>query len=158
MAKWIVRMNTWGENETYTFNNKQLEITWINPPQTACNSTIKNRFMRVETLRRWPVLWQDGTACSTSLYEIASLDLSTRKKTKRSLTFRNHAPYIQYGHAPLPSRCCILYIFFLTNISTAYFKHATHSPFFSSKCLLFHNATFFGSCIIHILHTECAKI
>jgi hypothetical protein len=39
------------------------------------------------------------------------------------------------------------------------FKHAAHSPFFfSSKCCLFHNVTFFGSCIIHILHTECAKI
>jgi len=33
--------------------------------------------------------------------------------------------------------------FFLTNISTKYFKHAAHSPFFSSKCRLFHNATFF---------------
>jgi hypothetical protein len=30
--------------------------------------------------------------------------------------------------------------------------------FFSSKWRLFHNATFFGSCIIHILHTGCAKI
>ena len=30
--------------------------------------------------------------------------------------------------------------------------------FFSSKCRLFHNATFFGSRIIHILHTGCAKI
>jgi len=39
-----------------------------------------------------------------------------------------------------------------------YFKHAAHSPFFSSKCHLFHNATLFGSCIIRILHTECAKI
>jgi hypothetical protein len=26
------------------------------------------------------------------------------------------------------------------------------------KCRLFHNATFFGACIIHILHTGCAKI
>jgi hypothetical protein len=50
------------------------------------------------------------------------------------------------------------YIFFSTNISTEYFKHATHTPFFSSKCRLFHNATFLGSCIIHILHTEHAKI
>ena len=49
-------------------------------------------------------------------------------------------------------------IFFSTNISTEYFTHATHSPFFSSKCRLLHNATFFGSCIIHILHTGCAKI
>jgi hypothetical protein len=37
-------------------------------------------------------------------------------------------------------------------------KHAAHSPFFSSKCRLFHNATLFGFCIIHILHTGCAKI
>ena len=48
--------------------------------------------------------------------------------------------------------------FFSTNISTEYFKHAAHSSFSSSKCRLFHNATFFGSCIIHILHTGCAKI
>ena len=45
------------------------------------------------------------------------------------------------------------YIYFLTNISTEYFKHAAQTPFFSSKCRLFHNSTFFGSCIIHILHT-----
>ena len=30
--------------------------------------------------------------------------------------------------------------------------------FFSSKCNLFHNSNLFGSCIIHILHTGCAKI
>ena len=58
---------------------------------------------------------------------------------------------------PLPSKCSILYML-STNISTEYFKHAAHSLFFSSKCRLFHNATFFGSCIIHILHTGCAKI
>jgi hypothetical protein len=34
--------------------------------------------------------------------------------------------------------------------------HTIH--FFSSKCRLFHNVTFFGSCIIRILHTGCAKI
>jgi len=50
-----------------------------------------------------------------------------------------------------------IYIF-STSISNEYFKHAAHSPFFSSKCRLFHNAAFFGSCVIHILHTECAKI
>jgi len=30
--------------------------------------------------------------------------------------------------------------------------------FFCSKCSLFHNAKLFGSCIIYILYTECAKI
>jgi len=46
--------------------------------------------------------------------------------------------------------------FFSTNISTEYFKQAARSPFFSSKCRLFH--TFFGSCIIHILHTGVLKL
>jgi hypothetical protein len=52
-----------------------------------------------------------------------------------------------------------IYIF-STNISTEYFKHAAHSPFFSSKCLLFHNATFFGPvlltfCIQGVLKLKC---
>ena len=34
----------------------------------------------------------------------------------------------------------------------------TLSFFFSLKCSLFHNSNLFGSCIIHILYTECAKI
>ena len=51
------------------------------------------------------------------------------------------------------------FIYYSTNIRTEYFKHAANSPFFlSSKCRLFHNATFFGSCVIHILYTGCAKI
>ena len=53
----------------------------------------------------------------------------------------------------------LLFIYYSTNIHTEYFKHAAHSPFFSSsKCCLFHNATFFGSCVVHILYTGCAKI
>jgi len=58
--------------------------------------------------------------------------------------------------APLASKRCILYIY-STNIGTEYFKHGVYS-FFSSKCSLFHNSNFFGSCIIHILYTGCAKI
>ena len=30
--------------------------------------------------------------------------------------------------------------------------------FFTSKCSLFRNANLFGSCVSHILYTECAKI
>ena len=59
--------------------------------------------------------------------------------------------------APLTSKRCILYIY-STNVGTEYFKHALYSPFFSSKCSLFHNANFFGSCVIHILYTVCAEI
>jgi hypothetical protein len=73
------------------------------------------------------------------------------------LTFKNRASYILDGHTATLQMLHFIYIF-STNISTEYFKHAAHTPFFSSKCRLFHNATFFGSCIIHILHTGCAKI
>ena len=60
--------------------------------------------------------------------------------------------------AQLTSKRCILCIY-STNIGTEYFKHALYSPlFFSSKCSLFHSANLFGSFIIHILYTECAKI
>jgi len=60
--------------------------------------------------------------------------------------------------APLTSKRCILNIY-STNIVTEYFKHSIYSSFFSSsKCSLFHNSNVFGSCIIHTLHTGCAKI
>jgi hypothetical protein len=58
---------------------------------------------------------------------------------------------------PLTSKLCILYIS-STNIGTEYFKRGIHSPSFFFKCSLFHNSNVFGSCIIHILYTECAKI
>ena len=60
--------------------------------------------------------------------------------------------------ASLTSKCCVLYIY-STNIGTEYFKNGLCSPFFPSpKCSLFHNSNIFGSCVIQILYTECAKI
>jgi hypothetical protein len=51
------------------------------------------------------------------------------------------------------------YIYFSKNISIEFLNMLhTLRLFFSSKCRLFHNATFFGSCIVCILHTGCAKI
>jgi hypothetical protein len=58
--------------------------------------------------------------------------------------------------APLTYRCFIFFIY-STNIRTEYFKHAAHTPFFSSSKCPFYNATFFGSCIIHILYTGVLK-
>ena len=39
----------------------------------------------------------------------------------------------------------MLHFVYFFNKYKYYFKHAAHCPFFSSKCRLFHNATFFGS-------------
>ena len=59
--------------------------------------------------------------------------------------------------APLTSRCCIF--LFIQQIYVLNILNVLHTRCFSSsKCPLFHNATFFGSCIIHILYTMCAKI
>jgi hypothetical protein len=60
---------------------------------------------------------------------------------------------------PLPSKNPNLYIF-STNLRTKFFKHAAHSPFFSSleNAVYFIMLPFFGSFIIRILHTGCAKI
>jgi hypothetical protein len=59
--------------------------------------------------------------------------------------------------APLTYKCCNFYLF---NRYTywIFYTCCTLSVFSSSKCRLFHNATFFGSCIIHILYTGCANI
>jgi len=56
--------------------------------------------------------------------------------------------------APQTSKRCILYIY-STNKGTEYFKRGIYSL---SKCSLFHNSNIFGSCFIHILYTECAKV
>ena len=117
-------------------------------------------------------VWQILTKFSTKLDRTQSLYFSfptpgskrvveTRVcKIGVTLTLLNRLtpndPYMG-GTAPQTSKCCILYIY-STNIGTEYFKRALYSPFFfSSKCSLFHNANLFGSCIIHILYTGCAK-
>ena len=89
-------------------------------------------------------------------------NLRAKRRTRRALWFHFNRltpndPYMGRT-APLTSKRSILYIY-STNGGTEYFKHALYSPiFFSSKCSLFHNANLFGSCVIHILYTECAKI
>jgi len=71
------------------------------------------------------------------------------------LTFRNRASYIVRAHRCLPNTP--FYIFF-QQIYVINFLNMLHTlHFFSSKCRLFHNATFFGSCVIHILHTGVLK-
>jgi len=59
--------------------------------------------------------------------------------------------------APLTSKRCILYIY-SKNTGAKYFKHGIYPRFFSSKCSLFHNSNVFGSSLVQILYTGCAKI
>jgi hypothetical protein len=60
--------------------------------------------------------------------------------------------------APLTYGCCIFLFIQQTYVLNILNMLHTLRFFSSSKCRLFHNATPFGSCVIHILYTGCAKI
>ena len=69
-------------------------------------------------------------------------------------------PNVNYNGrtAPLTSKVAF-YIFIqqikvLNILNTVYILSVSFSP----KCSLVHNSNVFGSCIIHILYTGCAKI
>ena len=68
-------------------------------------------------------------------------------------------PNVNYSGrtAPLTSKVafyvCIQQIYLLNILNMVYTLR-----FFPTKCSLFHNSNVFGSCIIHILYTGCAKI
>ena len=103
--------------------------------------------------------WSEAKTCEVSRNHDLTFKLPSSWKTQ---TLNPLTPNDDYSGrtAPLTSKRCILYIY-STNIGTEYFKHGIYSPFFSSsKCSFFfpHNSNVFGSCIIHILYTGCAKI
>jgi len=60
--------------------------------------------------------------------------------------------------SPLTSK--VAFYIFIQQIKVLNILNMLHTLrfFFSSKCSLFHNANLFGSCIIHILYTGCAKL
>jgi hypothetical protein len=70
------------------------------------------------------------------------------------LTFKNRASYVQDERTATLQMLHFIY-FFSTKISTEYFKHAAHSPFFSSKCHLFRNVTFWFLYYSHFTYKVC---
>ena len=102
-----------------------------------------------------------GSACyRTCVCQLRSGTARREQAGQASLPVDPLTPNDHYSGrtAPLTSKRCILHIY-STNIGTEYLKNGIYSPFFfSSKCSLFHNSNVFGSCIIHILYTGCAKI
>ena len=143
-------------------------VFWLNPPpirhrpdrtESVCGRSFTG-IVGSKLVRSWCLFIVNVEFCKVGLngpgWSIVQMSRTECGVIVKLYTLRTVGPIYRTG-IPLPSRCCILYILFQTNISTQYFKHAAHSQFFSSKCLLFHNATFFGSCIIHILHTGVLK-
>ena len=82
----------------------------------------------------------------------------TRCRRKGTINpLKPNGPY-RSRTAPLSRKRFILYIY-STNICTEYFKRNVHSPFFAlQNAVRFIILKYFGSGIIHILYTGCAKI
>jgi len=84
------------------------------------------------------------------------LNLATDLHLLPSLTLKNRASYIENGRTATLQM--LYFIYFFQQIQVLGILNMLHTLRFPFKCRLFHNATFFGSCIIHILHSGCAKI
>ena len=127
---------------------------------TSESSAIRSNYNGLQFAKFRKVLAFDF--CLQWYIKIDTLLYRTMWETKIKKSIKISNPLTPNDHyrgrtAPLTSKRCILYIY-STNIGTEYFKHDINSPFFLSKCSLCHNSNLFGSCIIHILYTGCAKI
>ena len=97
--------------------------------------------------------------CSQLFRGLLTESLSNSYRISKDKTINPLTPNDPYRGrtAPLTSKRYILYIY-STNIGTEYLNMVYTLRFFPSKCSLFHNSNVFGSCIIHIFYTGCAKI
>jgi len=69
------------------------------------------------------------------------------------------APNVNYSGRTAPLTSKVAFYIFIQQIYVRNILNIVYTlGFFSSKCSLFHNYNIFGSCIIHILYTGCAKI
>ena len=152
-------------------HNREKIILWIQMFHAKMNSrfSLSNINVVTDLKHVWQsLLFWITTPCGLVYYDCfraytdPSCILSNKLQCCKNLVthFNPLTPNDHYSGrtAPLTSKRCILYIY-STNTGTEYFKHGISPPFFSSsKCSLFHNSNVFGSCFIHILYTECAKI
>jgi len=68
-------------------------------------------------------------------------------------------PNVNYSGRTAPLISKVAFYIFIQQIYVLNILNMVYTlSFISSKCSLFHNSNVFGSCIIHILYTECAKI
>jgi len=68
-------------------------------------------------------------------------------------------PNVNYSSRTAPLTSKVAFYIFIQQIYVLNILNMVYTlRFFSSKYSLFHNSNVFGSCIIHILYTECAKI
>ena len=123
-------------------------------PKEAGRETDHTSSSSAKVLEKWSYTYGAIPEGAAGLRLIRSFLLVEFLFTLNPLTPNDH---YSGRTASLISKRCISYIY-STNIGTEYIKHGVYSPFFLFKMQFFHISKVFGSCIIHILYTGCAKI
>ena len=109
----------------------------------------------------WSFVSKDNFPSKNIAYIHTTLSKNTATYRTYFTSINLYTPNVNYSWrtAPLTSKVAF-YIFiqqiYVLNILNTVYTLRFFS--FSSKCSLFHNSNVFGSCIIHILYTGCAKI
>jgi len=68
-------------------------------------------------------------------------------------------PNVNYSGRTAPLTSKVAFYIFIKKIYVPNILNVVYTlRFFSLKCSFFHNSNVFGSCVIHILYTGCAKI
>ena len=104
-----------------------------------------------------------GRACDVYNKEMMALDKQSLYKsvgTMLQLFLNLLTPNVNYGGRTAPLTSKVAFYIFIQQIQVLNILNMVYNLrfFFSSKCSLFHNSNVFGSCIVHILYTGCAKI
>ena len=76
----------------------------------------------------------------------------------KPLVFNLLTPNVNYSGRTAPLTSKVAFYIFIQQIYVLNILNMVYTLGFFSKCSLFHNSNVFGSCIIHILYTWCAKI
>jgi len=79
-------------------------------------------------------------------HQVGLLFSTTMSINLQTMSINLQMPNVNYSGRTAPLTSKVAFYIYLFN------------KYFSSKCSLFHNSNMFGSCIIHILYTGCAKI
>ena len=96
----------------------------------------------------------------TNFFMRWSSDSAVCRYAQQSVMFNFLTPNVNYSGRTAPLTPKVAFYIFIQQIQVLNILNMVCivSIFFSSKCSLFHNSNVFGSCIIHILYTGCAKI
>jgi len=146
----------------------------VNPVRISNGDTVMSRMLTASSCNRRDINFINGLLPPPPAYCVYVCKPESRivpllgyypnsllVHTPRQLhfTINLQTPNVNYSGRTAPLNSKVAFYIFIPQIQVLDLLNIVHTlRFFSSKCSLFHNFNIFGSCIIHILYTGCAKI